>query len=141
MELSNLNVESLKSLMGFAKRKDQLSKEIAKIEEQIVAFLGGKPAPKAGRKPGKKAAKKAAKKASTKKAPAKKAAPKARSGKRGSVGKKVLAALEAAGAKGVKVADLAKDLGLKNANLHVWFATTGKKHTKKVGRGHYQLKK
>ena len=137
MQLSNLNVESLKSLMGFAKRKDQLSKEIAKIEEQILAFLGGKPAPKAA----KKASKKAAKKASTKKAPAKKAAPKARRGKRGSLGKKVLAALEAAGAKGAKVADLAKDLGLKNANLHVWFATTGKKHTKKVGRGHYQLKK
>ena len=132
MELSNFNVESLKSLMGFAKRKDQLSKEIAKIEEQIVAFLGGKPAPKAG----KKAAKKAARKAS-----AKKAAPKARRGKRGSLGKKVLAALEAAGAKGAKVADLAKDLGLKNANLHVWFATTGKKHTKKVGRGHYKIKK
>ena len=137
MELSNFNVESLKSLMGFAKRKDQLSKEIAKIEEQIVAFLGGKPAPKAG----KKASKKAAKKASTKKAPAEKAAPKARRGKRGSVGKKVLAALEAAGAKGVKVADLAKGLGLKNANLHVWFATTGKKHTKKLGRGHYKIKK
>lgn len=40
-----------------------------------------------------------------------------------------------ADAKRVKVADLAKHLGLKNANLHAWFATTGKKHTKKVGRG------
>lgn len=137
MQLSNINVESLKSLMGFAKRKDKLSKEIAKIEEQIVAFLGGSPAPKANEK----ALKKAAKKASAKKAPAKKSAPKARRGKRGSVGEKVLAALEVAGAQGVKVADLAKELGLKNANLHVWFATTGKKHTKKIGRGRYQLKK
>jgi hypothetical protein len=29
----------------------------------------------------------------------------------------------------MKVADLAKSLGMKNANLHVWFATTGKDHT------------
>lgn len=132
MQLSNFNVASLKSLMNLAQRKDQITKELSKIEAEIVAFLTGKPAPKAGRKPGKKAAKKA-----TPKSPAKKA----RRGKRGSVGKKVLAALEAAGAKGVKVADLAKELGFKNANLHVWFSTTGKKHAKKVGRGHYQIKK
>jgi hypothetical protein len=124
----NITVESLKSLMGLAQRKDKLNKEIAKVEAQLAALLGGQAAPKAG---------KPAKKAATKKAAAKKAP---RKGKRGSVGKKVLAALESAGPAGVKVADLAKSLGLKNANLHVWFATTGKKHTKKVGRGHYRLK-
>lgn len=60
---------------------------------------------------------------------------------RGGLGKRVLAALEGAGPAGVKVAELAKTLGVKGTNLHVWFATTGKKHAKKVGRGHYRVKK
>jgi hypothetical protein len=43
----------------------------------------------------------------------------------------------------VKVAELAKTLKVKGPNIHVWFATTGKKNKaiKKVGKGHYQLKK
>jgi hypothetical protein len=42
---------------------------------------------------------------------------------------------------GVKVADLAKTLKVKGTNLHVWFATTGKKNPgiKKAGKGHYKL--
>jgi hypothetical protein len=43
----------------------------------------------------------------------------------------------------VKVVELAKKIGVKGTNLHIWFATTGKKNPaiKKVGKGHYQLKK
>ena len=131
MQSTELTVQSLKQLMNLTKRKEQLLKEITKIEDLIVSALGGGPAPR-GRKPGK--AKKAAKAAKT--------AGKPRGRKRrGSLGKKILAALESAGAKGVKVADLANAIGVKGPNLHVWFATTGKKHTKKIGRGHYKLAK
>lgn len=123
MANTTLTVESLKQLMKLTQRKEQLLKEIEKVEDLIKGALGGK-APR-GRK-----------------AAAPKAAGKPRGRKRrGSLGKKILAALEAAGAKGVKVADLAKQIGAKGPNLHVWFATTGKKHTKKVGRGHYKLAK
>ena len=61
----------------------------------------------------------------------------------GGLGKKVLKALEAAGDAGVKVAELAKTLKVKGPNIHVWFATTGKKNKgiKKIGTGHYQLRK
>lgn len=56
-------------------------------------------------------------------------------------GSKVLKALETAGEAGIKVAELAKTLKVKGVNLHVWFATTGKKNKaiKKVGKGHYKL--
>lgn len=132
MQSTELTVQSLRQLMNLTKRKEQLLKEITKIEDLIMGALGGGPAPR-GRKPGK--AKKAAK-------PAKAADKKPRGRKRrGSLGKKILAALESAGAKGVKVADLANAIGVKGSNLHVWFATTGKKHTKKIGRGHYKLAK
>lgn len=124
MKSNSITVQSVKSLMALAKRKDKLAKELSKIESQIAALLGGSAAP-AAKAP---------------KAAPKKSGAKARRGKRGSVGKKILAALEAAGAKGVKITELAKSLGLKNANLHVWFSTTGKKHTRKIGRGHYRLK-
>jgi hypothetical protein len=127
MANTTLTVESLKQLMKLTQRKEQLLKEIEKVEDMIKGALGGKTprGPKAT--PAKRAGKTAAK-------------PRGRK-RRGSLGKKILAALEAAGAKGVKVADLAKQIGAKGPNLHVWFATTGKKHTKKVGRGHYKLAK
>jgi hypothetical protein len=43
----------------------------------------------------------------------------------------------------VKVADLAEKLRVKRTKLHVWFGTTGKKNKaiKKVGKGHYCLKR
>jgi hypothetical protein len=134
MQNTELTVQSLKQLMNLTQRKEQLLKEITKIEDLIKSALGGGAAPR-GRKPGK--AKKAAKSA---KAPKSAGKPRGRK-RRGSLGKKILAALESAGAKGVKVADLANAIGVKGPNLHVWFATTGKKHTKKIGRGHYKLAK
>ena len=43
---------------------------------------------------------------------------------------------------GVKVTELANTLKAKAANLHVWFATTGKTPAiKKAGKGHYKLVK
>jgi hypothetical protein len=122
-------------------KKESLVAEIAKIEAQISSLLTGKPAKAVGKRRGRPAKKSTAVKKSvpTKKAP--KAGKKHASGS--GLGAKVLKALEAAGDAGVKVADLAKTLKIKAANLHVWFATTGKKNPaiKKVGKGHYRLTK
>lgn len=125
MKSESITVQSVKSLMGLAKRKDKLVRDLERIEGRIAALLGGG----------------AAASPKTVKAPKKQAAAKARRGKRSNAGQKILAALEAAGSKGVKVVELAKELGLKNANVHVWFSTTGKKHARRIGRGHYRIKK
>ena len=121
-------------------KKDGLVAEIKKIEAEIASVLTGKPAKAVGKRRGRPAKKGAAvkKAASANKVPKvpKKRAP------RGSVGEKVLKALESAGDVGVKVTELANTLKAKAANLHVWFATTGKTPAiKKAGKGHYKLVK
>jgi len=146
MSLSNFTSASLKSLTDLVAKKENIVAEIKKIEAEIQAFLTGKTVKAAGKIPVRRAKKKAVVK---KAAPAKKALPakaevKPKSNKRvkrGGLKEKILAALEAAGDAGVKVVDLSKKLGVKGANLHIWFATTGKKlpGIKKVGKGHYKL--
>jgi hypothetical protein len=149
MSISTFTSDTLRSLVKLTEKKDSLVSQISKIESEISSFLTGKPAPVKMAKavPTKKAPK--TKKAAvatkapkaSKKAPAKVAS--AKRGPKGGLGKKVVAALEAAGEDGVKVVDLAKKLKVKLVNLHVWFATTGKKNPaiKKVGKGHYKLEK
>jgi len=141
MSLSSFTSTSLKSLSKLIDKKDILLSQIAKLEAEIAAVLTGKPVKEKGKRPGRPVKKGVVAKKSV---PVKKA-PKA--GKKrsapGGLGAKILEALEAAGDAGVKVADLAKNLKVKGTNLHVWFATTGKKNSeiKKVDKGHYKLLK
>jgi hypothetical protein len=60
--------------------------------------------------------------------------------KRGELASRIIEGLKAAGKEGVKVRQLADDLGVKHKNLFIWFATTGKKNKaiKKVGEAHYR---
>jgi len=141
MSISSFTSASLKSLSKLIDKKESLIAEIAKIEAAVASLLTGKPVKAEGKRRGRPAKKSAAVKKS---APAKKApkvVKKRVSG--GGLGAKVLKALEAAGDAGVKVAALAKTLKIKGTNLHVWFATTGKKNPaiKKIGKGHYKLVK
>ena len=144
MSLSSFTSASLKTLSKLVDKKDSLFAEIEKIEAQIAAVLTGKPA-KAAKTSVKRRGRPAKKGAVAKKSVPAKKAPKAtkKRAPRGSIGEKVLKALESAGDAGVKVADLAKNLKVKGTNLHVWFATTGKKNPsiKKAGKGHYKLVK
>ena len=148
MSLSSFTSASLKSLSKLIGKKDSLIAEIKKIEAEIAAVITGKPAKvakvaKAAKAKGKRRGRPAKQVVAVKKsAPAKKA-PKGgkKRASRGGLGTKILKALETAGEAGVKVTELAKNLKVKGVNLHVWFATTGKKNTaiKKVGKGHYKL--
>ena len=142
MNIYSFTSTSLKSLAKLIDKKDSLVAEIKKIESEIASVLTGKPA-KAAKTSGKRRGRPAKKGVAVKKVVAAKKAPKAikKRAARGSVGEKVLKALESAGDAGVKVTDLAKSLKVKGTNLHVWFATTGKKNSsiKKVGKGHYKL--
>jgi hypothetical protein len=134
MSLYNITSDSLRSLIKLTEKKDSILAEISNIEAEISSFLTGKPAPvkKSKTVPSKKTPK-------AKKVPAKSTSSKR--GRRGGLGNKIVAALEAAGEDGVKVVDLAQKLKVKAGNLHVWFATTGKKNAaiKKVGKGQYRL--
>jgi hypothetical protein len=140
MSLATLSTANLNSLITLVKKREALQIELAKVEDQIQAAVspnGSEGAPKAtvGRKAGGK------KKASVEKAAvavkAAKPAKAAKKGKRGALKEAILAELKAAGSKGAAVKDLSATLGVKNQNLHVWFATTGKtvKGLKKTGTG------
>ena len=129
MNLTNLTTESLRNLIKLTEKKEALLKEVATIETQLSRILSGKSV-RRGRPAAKKTTVKGAKVAkSAKRAP------------RGAIKKKILTALKAAGDAGIKVTDLAKKTGLKNAHLHVWFSSTGAKlpEIRKVGKGHYKL--
>lgn len=162
-DYTNLNSDSLRKLTRIVERRDSLLEEIKKINAQIAAVIGGEPAeaPKAssapaatGARPGRpakgakgprKGAKvKAAKapKAPKEPKPAKVKAPKAeRKGRTGGLRDAVLSALRTAGAAGIGVQDIAKKIGAKPQNLHVWFSTTGRRSPEivRVGPGRYAL--
>ena len=138
MDIKNLTSTSLRGLLKLTETRDSLLAELKKVEDIIAGALLGKKAPAAAAKPGKKRGRKASKVAAAKPASAKKSKS---SGRRGALKEKIIAALKKSGAKGVSVKDLSKDLGVKSANVHVWFATTGKKvGVAKVSPGVYRLK-
>ena len=60
---------------------------------------------------------------------------------RGELKQKILAALRAAGKRGVTIADLSRKLRVKRANLYVWFNGTGRnvRSIKKIGPAKYCL--
>ena len=60
---------------------------------------------------------------------------------RGQLKKRVLAALQRAGKRGAAISDLSKKLGVKRANLYVWFNGTGRKvrGLKKIAPARYRL--
>jgi hypothetical protein len=129
MNLTNLTTASLRNLIKLTEKKEALLKEVASIESQLEKLLSGKSV-RAGRRGAKKSAAKTIKPVKgTKRAP------------RGAIKKKILSALKAAGDAGIKVTELAKKTGLKNAHLHVWFGSTGAKlpEIRKIGKGHYKL--
>lgn len=119
----NITSASLRSLLSLAERRERLQEELNAITAKISAIYSGNLKSDSGRKavtPTKKAGKQ---------------------GRRGAVKDSVIAALKEAGEKGIGVKELSLKLGIKNSNLHVWFATTGKaiKGLKKVGPGQYAL--
>jgi len=140
MNITNISSNALKNLIKLTQRKEGLLNEIEKIESQLASLITGKPARTTGKRRGRPAkAKKAGRPA--KAAKATKGRSSAKRAPRGQIKKKILSALKAAGDAGMKVTDLSKKIGVKNANVHVWFSSTGKKlpEIKRVGKGHFKL--
>ena len=67
--------------------------------------------------------------------------PRRRQTERGALKEKILRALRAAGRRGISVAELSRKLAVPNANLYVWFHTTGRNvpGLKKIGTARYRL--
>ena len=143
MKLTNINTSALRNLIKLTERKESLLNEIEKIESQLSSLLTGKAVRSSGKRRGRPAKAKKAGRPAKKKAgrPAKKAARSGKRAPRGLLKKKIFAALKAAGDAGMKVTELSKKIGVKNANVHVWFSSTGKKlpEIKRVGKGHFKL--
>lgn len=121
----NITSASLRGLLTLAERRERLQKELNAVTAKISALYSGSLKSDSVRK---------AKSAIPEKRPGKQ-------GRRGAVKDSVIAALKEAGEKGIGVKELSLKLGIKNSNLHVWFATTGKtiKGLRKVGPGQYAL--
>ncbi len=137
MDLTQLTPAALSELIQLVDKKQALLAQIEKLDASMAAIATGKiaaaPAAKAPRAA-------AAAKPAPKAAPTPKAAAPVRA-KRGALKDGILAALAAAGSEGVAVTDLAAQLGVEPANVHVWFSTTGKKLSEitKVSAGRYAL--
>lgn len=153
MDISKINASVLRSLIKLIEQRDELVAELQKVEAALTAaYSGAASAPvsvsgeRRGRKPGRKpqAAKPVKEVKPVKEAQPAPAAAKAgrKSGRRGALKTKILAALKAGGDKGLSVQELSKKLGVKNQNIHVWFSSTGKKTPglQKIGPGRYRLK-
>ncbi|MFZ4597092.1 MAG: hypothetical protein ACOYNN_00465 [Terrimicrobiaceae bacterium] len=137
MEIKHITSDSLRRLLSLTEKKDQLIKAVADVENEIVKTLKGAGStavsvaksvnPFSG--PVKaKAGRKAKTSKSSKSAPA------------GSLKDRILDLLDAAGAEGLRVKEIAEKLGAKTGNISVWFSTTGKKVTSKVEPGRYAKK-
>jgi hypothetical protein len=119
--LAQLPTSALEQLIALTESREALIATLAEVDASIAKIAGGAATPisvakaKPGRKP--------------------------RGSKRGAVGAKIIDALKVAGVKGIGVADLAKQLGMKPANVSIWLGTTGKKSklVEKLGRGVYRI--
>ena len=130
---SNLSIRQLEQLLELHKRKQELLTELSTLEGEIAgAFSGRSPSPvkRRGRPPGRGPGRpKGIKTVRTVK------------GRRGGLKEKILAKLQSIGPEGIKVKDLAENLGINRKNVEIWFYTTGKKlsEIKKLGPGLFTM--
>jgi hypothetical protein len=141
MDLSKINTSILESLIKLTKKRDVLLNELKKLETAIAGvYSGGKSETRVVRRRKGRGRRRLAAPAAG--ARVGRAARVPVSGRRGALKARILAALRAAGDKGVAVKELSAKLGVKNQNVHVWFSSTGKKlgTIQRVGAGRYRLR-
>jgi DNA-binding NarL/FixJ family response regulator len=141
MDLSKFNTSILESLIKLTKKRDILLDELKKLEAAITSVTsGGKSEPATVRRRRRSTGRRRSAAPAAEIKTAKDS--EAQTGRRGALKARILAALRAAGDKGVAVKELSAKLGVKNQNVHVWFSSTGKKlgTIQRVGAGRYRLK-
>ena len=129
MDFTKINPTLLREVLKLSERKEVLLHELRKIETQILSSLGCSSNSSIITKKGKK----------NPLAQMKNSTPRA---ERGSMKKEIIAALTEAGPLGMRISDLAQKINAKNANVHVWFSSTGKKlpEIERIGAGHFRIR-
>ncbi len=126
MNLTQIASADLKQVVALVEQKETLLARVAKLNAELASFQSGEPvtpaAPakgKPGRKPGRPA--------------------KAKTSGRGAMKAAITELLQAAGASGLSVQEIAAKLKAKPGNVHVWFSSTGKtvKEIKKLAPGKF----
>lgn len=125
MNLASISASDFVKIARLLKAKEALLAKVADIDTELAAFEGGSAKGVRRGRP--------AKASVIPKAPK---APKAGRAKRGAMKDTIVALLKEAGKAGLSVQDIAAKTGVKGANIHAWFFTTGKKikEIQKVGK-------
>jgi hypothetical protein len=138
MSLATLTSKELSRIQKLVERKEVLAQQISEINGELESIESGageseRPGSSAG---GPAAASRSAR-AATPSAPQRKS--KGRRAVRGQLKEKITAELQSAGSQGMRVKDLAANLGTSYGNITAFFQSTGKKmrEIKKIGRGQY----
>jgi hypothetical protein len=112
MNLTQITSAQFKQITRLLEEKEACLARVAAIDHELAAIEAGAP-PKAPR--------------TRKSAPGQLDAPGVDRARRGELKDKILALLKEAGATGITVKDIAGKLGINGANVHAWFANTGRK--------------
>jgi len=120
MNLAALSSADFVKIARLLKAKEVLLAKLADLDAELSSFGSGAPSGARRGRPRTSAA----------------AGPKPGRAKRGALKETILALLKEAGATGLSVKEIAAKTGVKGANIHAWFFTTGKKisQIKKVGK-------
>ncbi|MCF7729939.1 MAG: hypothetical protein K9M81_06195 [Chthoniobacterales bacterium] len=136
MDLTKINISVLREMLKLSERKEELLKELKELEEKIISHASdfNSATPSKFKKP-KKIGVHATQKINSSEKISKRAS-------RGTMKVIVLDALKEAGPAGIKIPELAHKIGVKNANLHVWFSNTGKKlpEIERIGVGLFRVR-
>jgi len=133
MDISHITSQSLRRLLELTDQKENLLKQIARIEDDIAHAVRG--TVKTVTETTESFAE------SIKPRPAVRSArSKSVRGRRGGMKESILALLSSAGESGMRVKDIAEKLGAPAGNVSVWISTTGKKLVEKLSPGVYAVK-
>jgi hypothetical protein len=136
MKLTDINTKTLTALLSLTKKKEVLLSKVAEIESEIAALASGETQSavrvlraKRGRKAGSAKAAVKTRKSSGSRSP------------KGFMKEQITSILSAAGEVGVSVKEIAEKIGKPVQNIHVWFASTGKKlgHFERTPEGRYRF--
>lgn len=137
MSLTNSRVQSLKEMLVLVEKRAALLGQLDAIDQRMSALkdsvLAGGPVSAAGNSMASPGAKTRGRPPGSKNAGA--------GASRGTHREKIMAALEAAGAAGVRVKELAAAMSTKAVNIHSWFHSNLKRipSIQKIAGGHYRL--
>lgn len=119
LNLTSLSASDFKSIVKLMEEKEALQARLAKIDEALAAFEGGKGKGAGGTRRARVGG--------------------GRKSQRGAMKASVIELLKGAGKDGITVKEIATKLGVEPSRIYTWFYTTGKavKEIKKVGEAKY----